>query len=104
MMNVANSSDTSEFDPTMSAPSDTSIDVARAQLRLLREKSPAERAALAVKLSSDVVQASKRAIARMHPELTPRQVGYLFVELHYGKSLADAVRRCDRTRDDGRRQ
>jgi hypothetical protein len=90
--------------PTMTVPSDTSIDAARAQLELLREKSPGERAALVVRLSSDVVQASKRAIARAHPELTARQVGYLFVELHYGRALAEAVRQCDRTRDDGRQQ
>jgi hypothetical protein len=83
----------------MPAPSDTSIDAARAQLQMLREKSPGERGALALRLSSEVIQASKRAIARAHPELTVREVGHLFVELHYGKALADAVRQCDRTRD-----
>jgi hypothetical protein len=88
----------------MTAPTDTSVDVARAQLRLLRDKSPAERGDLALQLSSEVIKACKRAIARAHPELTPRQVGHLFVELHYGRALADAVRQCDRTRDDGRRQ
>jgi uncharacterized SAM-dependent methyltransferase len=88
----------------MNAPSDTSVDVAQAQLRLLREKSAAERAALAIQLSSEVIRASKRAIARAHPELTQQQVGHLFVELHYGKALADAVRQCDRTRNDGRCQ
>jgi hypothetical protein len=86
----------------MTGLSDTSLDAARLQLQLLREKSPAERAALAVRLSSDVVRASKRAIARTHPALTAREVGHLFVELHYGKALADAVRRYDRTGDDGR--
>jgi len=92
----------------MPVPSDTSDDVARAQLQLLREKSPAERAALAVQLSSEVIQASKRAIARAHPELTARELGHLFVELHYGRALADAVRQRDRMEnrmgDDGRFQ
>jgi hypothetical protein len=87
----------------MTAARDTSTDVSRAQLQLLRQKSPADRAALAVQLSNDVIQASKRAIARRHPELTAREVGHLFVELHYGKALADAVRQYERTRDDGRR-
>jgi hypothetical protein len=88
----------------MPIPSDTPNDVARAQLQLLRKKSPRERAALAVRLSSAVIRASKRAIARAHPELTAREVGHLFVELHYGKALADAVRQYERTRDDGRSQ
>jgi hypothetical protein len=83
----------------MPIPSDTPNDVARAQLQLLRE-----RAALAVRLSSDVIRACKRAIARAHPELTAREVGHLFVELHYGKALAHAVRQYERTRDDGRSQ
>jgi hypothetical protein len=104
MMSVADSGDTWTLGPTMVFPSDTSTDVARTQLQLLREKSPAERGAMAVQLSSDVIQASKRAIARAHPELTAREVGHLFVELHYGKALADAVRQCERMRDDGRRQ
>ncbi len=54
----------------MPIPSDTSNDAEQAQLQLLREKSPRERAALAVRLSSEVIQASKRAIARAHPEFT----------------------------------
>lgn len=86
----------------MIAPSDGSVDVVRMQLQLLRKKSPSERAALAIWLSSDIVRASKRAMARAHPELTPRQAGHLFVELHYGRALADAVRRHDRLLDNGR--
>jgi hypothetical protein len=88
----------------MTTPRDTSVDVERAQLQLLREKTPAERAALALQLSSDVIRASKRAIARAHPDVTAREVGHLFVELHYGKALADAVRQYERTRDDDRAQ
>ena len=88
----------------MTIPSDTSIDVERAQLQLLRDMSPADRVALALRLSSDVICASKRAIARTHPELTTRQVEHLFVELHYGKELADALRQHDKARDDGRIQ
>ena len=65
---------------------------------MLRRKSPADRVALALQLSSDVVRASKRAIARIHPELTIRQIEHLFIELHYSSDLADAVRHCDRTR------
>ena len=83
-------------------PSDTTIDAEQVQMRLLREKSPAERLALAMRLSSEVIRASKRAISRAHPELTPRQVGHLFIELHYGRELADAVRRYEEQWDHGR--
>jgi hypothetical protein len=86
----------------MTIPSDTSVDVERAQLQVLRDMSPAERVALALRLSSDVMHASKRAIARAHPEFTARQIEHMFIELHYGRELADAVRQHDRTRDDGR--
>jgi hypothetical protein len=79
----------------MAVPSDTTPDAEEMQLRLLREKSPAERAIIAVRLSSELANASKRAIARAHPELTARQVEHLFIELHYGRELADAVRRHD---------
>jgi hypothetical protein len=81
--------------PLMTIPNDTSKDAARIQLELLREKTPAERLMLAARLSHEVIQASKRAIARVHPEFTPRQVEHLFIELHYGRELADAVRRHD---------
>ncbi|MEX2170030.1 MAG: hypothetical protein WD851_12035 [Pirellulales bacterium] len=72
--------------------SDTSIVVEEAQLRLLREKSSAQRAMLAIRLSSEVVRAAKRAIARVDPSLSARQVELRFVELHYGQVLAEAVR------------
>ncbi len=81
----------------MPIPNDTSLDIEEKQLQLLREMSPSDRLMMAVRLSSDVIRASKRAIARTHPELTPRQVGHMFVELHYGRELADAVRQHDRT-------
>ena len=82
-------------------PSDTTLDAEQVQLRLLRDKSPAERLALAVRLSSEVIRASKRAISRAHPELTPPQAGHLFIELHYGRELAEAVRLYEEKRDDG---
>lgn len=82
-------------DLPMTIPNDTSKDAERIQLELLREKTPAERLMLAARLSHEVIQASKRAIVRVHPELTPRQVEHLFIELHYGRELADGVRRHD---------
>lgn len=76
---------------------DTSAEVQEAQLQLLREKTPAERLAMALRLSSEVTRLPKRAIARARPELTPREREHLFVELHHGKQLADGLREYDRT-------
>jgi hypothetical protein len=82
-------------------PNDTSPDAAEMQLNILRQKSPAQRVALAINLTSEVIQASKRAIRRHHPEFTDRQVMHMFVELHYGKALADEVRQYQAARDHG---
>lgn len=83
-------------------PSDTSPEAEQMQLRLLRDMSPAQRANLALELTSEVIRASKRAIARAYPSLTEREVGYRFIELHYGRELAEATRRHQEMRDHGR--
>ena len=93
-----------EASPAMTIPSDTSPDLERVQLELLRAMSGADRVGLALRLSADVVRLSKRAIARTHAEYTPRQVEHRFVELHYGKELADALRQRDKAREHGRDQ
>ena len=80
----------------MRNPRDTTPETEQRQLQLLRDKFPAQRVALALQLSADVIQLSKRAIARAYPELTPRQVEHWFIELHYGVQLANAVRAHDR--------
>lgn len=85
----------------MSQPSDTSADAEAMQLQLLRAKTPAERGMLALRLSADVIHASKRAIQRAHPEFSPIEVGQMFVELHYGKELADALRAYQGTTQHG---
>lgn len=85
----------------MAVFSDTSPDAEAMQLRLLREKTPAERGTMALRLSAEVARASKRAIQRAHPEFSVIEVGQAFVELHYGKDLADALRRHQGALDHG---
>lgn len=85
----------------MTLLSDTALDAEQMQLRLLRDKSPAERLGLALRLSSEVIRASKRAIERAQPDLTKREIGYRFIELHYGRELAEATRRYEDQRDHG---
>lgn len=53
---------------------------------------PSERLVRARSLSQSVIELSRRAIARAHPEWDETEVGLFFVELHYGKPLADKVR------------
>lgn len=71
---------------------DTHPEAEALQLRLLRQAAPGRRAALALSLSSFVIRASRRAVARRHPELTERDRSLLWVELHYGPELAGRVR------------
>lgn len=85
----------------MPLPSDTTVDAEMVQRQLLREKSPTERVMLALRLSSEVIRASKRAIARTHPEFTAEQISHRFIQLHYGPELADAVKQHSRTSGNG---
>jgi len=72
---------------------DTSAEAEAVQLGLLRSKSLAERGALAIRLSTNLIRAAKQAIRRARPTLTEAEVAQVFVELHYGPELAAAVRR-----------
>ena len=75
----------------MPIPVDTAYVVEIVQLDILRRKSPQERLMLAEQLTSDVILASKAAIARVHPGYTSQQISDVFVELHYGVELARSV-------------
>lgn len=84
--------------------SDTSSDVEQKQLELLRNMTPQQRFALTARLTDDVFRASKRAIARANPDLSEKERRYLYIELHYGKELADAVRCHEKRLSDGLRE
>jgi hypothetical protein len=62
------------------------------QISLFRRASSSEKLALAFSLSETVIQLSKRAIARANPGMSKRELDIVFVELHYGKELAEKVR------------
>jgi hypothetical protein len=70
---------------------DTAAD--RVQIELLRAAGTARRAALALSLSRSVIALAREAIRKRHPEYSEQDVGLAFVELHYGKELADGLRR-----------
>ncbi|HOK67627.1 MAG TPA: hypothetical protein PK054_07320 [Anaerohalosphaeraceae bacterium] len=57
----------------------------------IRQAGVAQRLALACSLSQTAIQLSRRAIQRSHPDWPARRVLLEFVELHYGRTLADAL-------------
>lgn len=73
-------------------PSDTTPEAEQVLLDLFRNATVADRIARVCSLTATVVGLSRRAIARAHPEFSPAEVDIAFVELHYGKELAGAVR------------
>jgi hypothetical protein len=58
----------------------------------MRGIAPRERAAMALRLSSEVFALARRAIKRSFPELNEAQQGLKFIEIHYGAELAERVR------------
>ena len=71
---------------------DTSPEIERVQIELLRKAGKTRRLQLGIKLSSEALETAQRAIKRAHPELSELEAKLLFVEVTYGKDLADRVR------------
>jgi len=72
--------------------SDTSPEAEKVQIELLRKASNAQRLGLALSLTDLAIDLAKRAIARANPGLSQRELDLKFVEIHYGKDLAQRVR------------
>jgi len=73
-------------------PSDTHPEAERVQVELLRQASVQTRLSLALSLSETAMSLSRRAIRRARPGISEQDVGLAFVELHYGRELAERVR------------
>lgn len=72
---------------------DTSNKIEEIHIQMLRKATIAKRFASTSSLSKTVVQLSKRAIRRNRPYITEQEVNDEFVSLHYGKELAEKVKR-----------
>ena len=72
---------------------DTSPEAYALQLELVRRLPPVQRLRKAFALSREVKQMAMDAIRRRHPEFAENAVRLRFIELTYGKSLADDIRR-----------
>jgi hypothetical protein len=77
---------------------DTSADALAVQLDCVRKQSPRERIRKMCALSRQVRNMAFDAIRRRHPEFNEEEVRMAFIELTYGKSLADDVRRWKQER------
>lgn len=76
-----------------SGPSDTDPETERVHLDLLHRAGPARRGQMALSLSATVIGLARSAIRRSLPGATEDEVCLRFVELHYGRELADGLRR-----------
>ena len=71
---------------------DTSPQAEKVQIELIRKSSIARRISMVRSLSQMTMFLSQRAIRRANPSLSKREVNLVFVELHYGKDLAERLR------------
>jgi hypothetical protein len=71
---------------------DTSPEVEKVQVELLRKLSVAERLKLGNKWSKAVMEMTWAALKRANPDATDAELDLIFVETLYGKTLADRLR------------
>jgi hypothetical protein len=71
---------------------DTHPEARKLQTQLLRQSSPQRRGTLMCDMTETALALSWRALARAHPELGESDLKLLFVQLHYGRKLADDLR------------
>ena len=76
-------------------PSDTHPDIERRQIEWFREASAAEKVARSRALTATAIAASRRAVAEANPQLLPREALLLWIQLHYGETLAAQLRQLD---------
>ena len=78
--------------------SDTSPDAEAVEIELLRRATVAERFARVRDLTRVAIHHARRAITGTHPGCGQREIDLIFVETHYGKDLAEKLRRYPKGR------
>ena len=73
-------------------PPDTTPEADAVQVALFQRASVARRLHIALSWSATVIGAARRALARLDPHGSPRELAVRFVELHYGRDLAAGLR------------
>lgn len=83
-----------KYDNNMKTQSpDTHPQAEEKLIELIRKQTPAQKMAQVSALTFTAMRLSKRAIARANKDLNEQEVNLLFIEYHYGKDLADRVRK-----------
>lgn len=71
---------------------DTSPEMERVQIELIRKASPAKIFGLVRSMSQTLMQASRENIRKLHPDASKEELTLIFVELYYGEEIANFVR------------
>ena len=71
---------------------DTSPEAERVQIELIRKASPAKLFGLVRSLSQSLIEMNRQNLRKLHPETSEEELALMFVELNYGKELAEHVR------------
>ncbi len=71
---------------------DTSPEMERMQIELIRKATPAKLFGLVRSMSQTMIETSIRNIRKSHPDASQEEITILFVELYYGKRAANLVR------------
>ena len=80
---------------------DTHPDAEAVQFELLRRMTTAQKFELACALTDMAVDQSRRAIERLNPGMSQREVDFKFIELSYGADLEEKFRLYLKEREDG---
>jgi predicted membrane chloride channel (bestrophin family) len=72
---------------------DTSPEIEEIQIKMFRSATTLKRFSRARSLSRTVVLLSRRAIRRANPSFSDQEEKEAFVSLHYGKKLAEKVKK-----------
>ena len=71
---------------------DTRPEAEHVLIELLRKTTPERRLELGLLLSQDAMALAQQALIRANPNFSPEELKLLFVELTYGRDLAERVR------------
>ena len=78
--------------PMRTQSEDTSPEMERVQIELIRKAPITKRFAIMQAWSQFLIEANKQRIHKDHPDASEEEVALIFVARHYGQALADGLR------------
>ena len=73
--------------------SDTDEKIEKIQIDLIRQLSTSERVSRVRSLSQTVIRLSRRAIRQANPDLSEKELKYIFLAYHYGNEVAEKFKK-----------